>query len=97
MVGWVVEDKIGLLAVFETQGDVFKESGLIVFDREVVMGFTVSDQILGDLALGQEGIGGDFFALDIDGIKQRDGGFDFVGAFELFTALYGQGAYFFWA
>jgi len=62
----------------------------------VVMRVTLLDQILGDLALGQKGIGGNFFALDIDGLKERDGGFDFVGAFEFFTALCGQGAYFFW-
>jgi hypothetical protein len=35
------------------------------------------------------------FSLNIDGIKQRDGGFDFVGVFDLFV-FYGQGAYFFW-
>jgi hypothetical protein len=35
----------------------------------VVMSFTVPDQIVGDLALSQKGIGGNFFALNIDGIK----------------------------
>jgi hypothetical protein len=54
------------------------------------MSFTVFDQIVGDLALGQQGIGGNIFALNIDGVKQRDGGFDFVGAFD-FVILYGQG------
>ena len=60
------------------------------------MSFTIPDHIVGDRALGQEGIGGDIFALNIDGIKERDGGFDFVGAFEFFTALYGEGIDFFW-
>jgi hypothetical protein len=46
-----------------------KKSGLVVFDGEVVMSVTLPDQIVGDLALGQQGIGGNFFALNIDGIK----------------------------
>jgi hypothetical protein len=33
------------------------------------MSFTLADQIVGDLALGQQGIGGNIFALNIDGIK----------------------------
>jgi hypothetical protein len=33
------------------------------------MSFTLPDQIVGDLALGQQGIGGNFFTLDIYGIK----------------------------
>lgn len=72
-----------------------KKSGLVVFDGEVVMSFTVSDQIVGDFALGQQGVGGNLFALDIDGIKQGDGGLDFVGALNLLVG-YGQGTYFFW-
>jgi hypothetical protein len=59
------------------------------------MSFTLAEQILGDLALGQQGIGGNLFALDIDGIQQRDGGLDFVGALNLLVR-YGQGTYFFW-
>jgi hypothetical protein len=69
---------------------------LVVFDGEVVMRFTVLDQIVGDLALGQEGIGGNFFTLNIDGIKERDGGFDFIGAFDFSTILYREKPYFFW-
>jgi len=65
----VAMDKIGVLTVFKIQRDVLKKSGLVVFDGEVVMSFTVPDQIVGDLALGQQGIGGNFFALNIDGIK----------------------------
>lgn len=59
------------------------------------MSFTVPDQIVGDLALSQQGIGGNIFALNIDGIKKRDDGLDFVGALNLLVG-YGQGAYFFW-
>ena len=46
-----------------------KKSGLVVFDGEVVMSFALPDQIVCDLGLGQEGVGGNIFALNIDGIK----------------------------
>ena len=59
------------------------------------MGVALFDQVCGDFALGQQGIGSNFFALNIDGIKQGDGGLDFVGTFEIFR-VYGQGTYFFW-
>jgi hypothetical protein len=72
-----------------------EKTGLVVFDGEVVMSVTVLDQIVGDRALGQQGIGGNFFSLNSDGIKKRDGGFDFVGAFNLLVGD-GQGSYFFW-
>lgn len=92
----VGHDKIRERAVVKKERDVFKETGLVVFDGEVVMGVTLPDQVIGDMPLGQKGIGGNIFALDIDGIQQRDGGFDFVGALELIVRRYGQGADFFW-
>ena len=88
-------DKIRIFPVFKIKRDVFKKSGLVVLDGKVIMGVTVSDQVVGYLALGQEGIGGNIFALNIDGIKQRNGGLDFVGALNLLVG-YGQGTYFFW-
>jgi len=51
-----------------------------------LFGSTAGDAI-GDLTGGFSG----FF---IDGIQQRDGGFDFVGAFELLVGC-GQATYFF--
>ena len=72
-----------------------KKCGLVSFDGEVVMGLTFSDQVVGELALGQEGIGGNVFALDIDGIKERDGHLDLVGVLDLFITFYGQEATFF--
>ena len=89
-------DKIRILPVFKVQGDVFKKVGLVVFDGEVVMSVSLFDQVGCDLALGQERIGGNFSVLNIDGIKEGDGGFDFVGAFEFFSALYRDGVDFFW-
>lgn len=72
-----------------------KKAGLVVFDGEVVMGLTLPDHIVGDLALVQQGIAGNIFVPNIDGIQQRDDGFDFVGTFNLLVG-YGQGTYFFW-
>lgn len=69
VVRWVAIDKIWLLPVFKVQRDVLKKSGLVVFDGEVIMSVSLVDQVGGDLALGQQGIGGNFFALNIDGIK----------------------------
>jgi len=46
-----------------------KKTGLVVFDGEVVMSFALPNHIVSDLALGQQGIGGNFFALNIDGIQ----------------------------
>ena len=68
---------------------------LVVFDGEVVMRFTIPDQIIGDFMLGQKGIGGNRFALNVDGLQKRYGGLDFVGAFNLLVG-YRQRSYFFW-
>ena len=46
-----------------------KKTGLVVFDGEVVMSFALANHVVGDLALGQQGIGGNLFALNINGIK----------------------------
>ena len=88
-------DKIRILPVFKIQRDVLKKSRLVVFDGEVVMSVSLVNQVGGDLALGQQCIGGNIFALNIDGIKQRYGGLDFVGTLDVFV-VYGQGTYFFW-
>jgi len=69
---------------------------LIVFDDEVVMGVTRLDYVVSKVALSQEGIGGNIFVLNIDGIQQGNRGFDFVGAFERIVTVYGQGSDFFW-
>jgi hypothetical protein len=59
------------------------------------MGMTFLDQGLGQLALGQQGIGGHLLALDIDGLPQGDGHLDLVGAFDFSLVFYGEGADFF--
>ena len=68
---------------------------MIAFDREVVMGLPVVDQIRGERALSQQGIGGDVLAVNLDGIEQRRGHRNLVAALALVGALYEQGLDFF--
>lgn len=96
MIWGIFHLEIRLLAIFEIQFKVLKQSGLVVFHGEVIGGFSFSDQVVSDFALGQQGVGGDVFSLDVDGVKQRNCGFDLIGAFEFVAAVYGDGTYFFW-
>ena len=73
-----------------------QQSGLVFFDRKVIMGLTFFDQIAGQGPLSQQGIGGYFPALNIDGFEQGDGHFDLVGSFDFFGIGYRQGTHFFW-
>ena len=97
VIGRRVLDEGGLLAILEVQSDVAFEGGLVTLDGEVVMGGTLGHQVLGQLALGQQGVGADVLVFDVDGIEQRNGGSDFVGLFDGFgITVYRQGANFFW-
>ena len=60
------------------------------------MGVALLDEVVGKVALGEKGIGGNIFVLNIDCIQQGNRSFDFVGAFELIGGRYGQGTNFFW-
>jgi len=70
------------------------QTGLVAFDGKVIMGLPAcaqragksSNDVIADVALGQQGVGGDGFALDGNGVKQGDGDFDFVGAFGFVAA-----------
>jgi hypothetical protein len=55
-----------------------------------------SDQVIGQIALRQQGIGRDGSPGDIDGIEQGCGGLYLVGAFFFIAAFGAQGADFFW-
>ena len=90
----IVQDKIRLPSLFEEELDVLVERSLILLDGEVVVGLA-PDDVLGDLPLGEKGIGGDIFALDVDGGKQRDRGLDLVGPLDLLIS-YPDAPYFFW-
>ena len=73
----------------------FSSVATVAFGCEVVMRATVH-YIVGELALRQQGIGGDKSVLDIDGIEQAWEHPNFVGLFLLITAFYGQSPDFFW-
>ena len=92
----ITSNEIRLPAILEIQFDIFKDAGLIAFDGEVVMSLALPAYIIGELSLGEQGICGDVFVFDIDGIQQRDSHPNFIGALEFLTAFYGQGADFFW-
>ena len=62
----------------------------------MVMRLALPNQVVGQLALGQQGIGTDLLARNVDGIQQGNGHLNLVGAFDFFTVRYGQGAHFFW-
>jgi len=53
----VIGDEIGFFSILEIQLDILQECGLVAFDGEVVMGLPILDQVMGEVALGQEGIG----------------------------------------
>ncbi len=89
-------DEIRGVARLKVADDVLQQSGLVAFHGEVVVGLPVVDQIRGECALGQEGIGGDRFAVNLDGLEQRSGHGDLVGLLALVGAFYGQGPDFFW-
>ena len=89
-------DEIRGVARLKVADDVLKQSGLGAFHGEVVVGLPVVDQIRGECALGQEGIGGDRFAVHLDGLEQRSGHGNLVGVLTLVGAFYRQGPNFFW-
>ena len=96
MVGWGILDELGFLTILEEEGDILKESFLVSFDGEMIMGLTLSDEVVGKEAVNEEGIGGYIFVFEIERFEQRDSDFDFVGLFEFFVIWGRDGAYFFW-
>jgi len=88
--------EIRLLAILEIQFEITEKGGLIFLHDKVVMGVALLDQIVGKITLGQQGIGGYILVLYINCFKQRNGGFDFICAFEFITAIYRKTTYFFW-
>ena len=92
----IVTDEIRLFSLFKIMDNILKKSGLIVFDGKMVMCVPLPDQIISYIALGKQGICGNFFALDINGIKEGDGCFNLVGTFEFLTTCYRERPDFFW-
>jgi hypothetical protein len=89
-------DEVGLAALVEVELQGFQKSWLVAFDGEVVMRLALLDQIGGEAALREQGIGGDLFAPNLDSVQPRDGRFDLVGALDFIPILDRQGTYFFW-
>ena len=95
MVGRRILDEMRLAALLEIELQRFENSRLVGFDGEMVMRLALLDQIGGQLALRQQGIGTDLLALDLEGVEQRDSHFDFVGALDFLPILDRQSTYFF--
>ncbi len=69
VVGRVVHHEVGLFSILEEQRDILKEAGLIGFDGEVIMGLALYHQVLGEFALGVQGIGGDVLVFEIETVE----------------------------
>ena len=89
-------NEIRLFAILKPSDDVFEDAALVSFDGEMIMSMALRDQVLGNLALSQQRIGGHLLALNLDGVKHGDGHLDFIGAFKFFVIVYRQGPHFFW-
>ncbi len=88
--------EVGLTALGEDQADIGVQGRLVVFDGEDVVG-AARDEIVGQRALGQEGVGGDGLAADVEGVEDRDGHPNLIGLLERVAAVDdGQHADFFW-
>src|SRR5690606_24787079 len=58
--------EVGLSTLCEGELEVGQQRGLIGFDGEQIVGLALLDKVGGELTLGQQGIGGDGTAGDID-------------------------------
>ena len=64
------------------QADVGGQRRLIVLGDEQVVG-TALDDIVGDLALGEQGVGGEGLAGELDCVEYREGHADLIGLLDL--------------
>ena len=89
--------EVGFATWFEERLEVGHEVGLVGLDGEQVMG-ALAVQEVGELALGQQRVGGEGFAGEaaLQGLEQGDDRADFVGALGVLAGADGQAAYFFW-
>jgi hypothetical protein len=80
--------EVRLAARGEVQADVGGQGGLMVLGDEQRVG-AAGNHMLSDLALGEQGIGGDGLAADVERFEQRDGQADRMGLLELIAGAYG--------
>lgn len=86
--------EVGARALCEQHTDVFLQRGLVALGEVVVR--PASHQVGGQIALGQQRVGGDVKAGDVDGIEHRSGHLDLVRALDLIVVVDAQAADFFW-
>jgi len=88
--------EVRLAAILEEQTDIGQQGWLVILGCKQVVSGTFLDQVASELALGEQGIGGEGLACDIHALDQRDEHPDLVGLFEYIGAVYGQSGDFFW-
>lgn len=71
---------VGFPAMLEAELEIGEQSRLIAFDGEHIMRLML-DEVVGELALGQQGIGGEGFPGQLEGLDERDDRADLVGLF----------------
>lgn len=72
MIRWSIFDEVRLAPVLKDQFNTAKKRGLVVLDGEVIEGNALCNQIVGQLALRVQSIGGDGFIFQINGIKKAE-------------------------
>ena len=72
--------------VLEEPGEIRPQRGRVAFDGDGVMGRSY-DQVVGPLARRQQGLGGEVFRGDVEGVQQGDGPFDGFGLLDLLIAV----------
>lgn len=87
--------KVRGAAVLEDQADRVMERGLVVLGHEDVMGLAF-EYIGSQFALGQQGIGGEGLAGDVEGVEDRDDPPDLVRLLDRIALAYGERTDFFW-
>lgn len=82
--------------ILEKCRDFLEELFLVALGCEVVMCLSLLDDVCSQAALGEQGIGSDGLACDVQGVEEGDGDSDFVGLLYLVAAFHRQSADFFW-
>ena len=89
--------EVGLAAVLEEHPEVVEEGGLVALGGEHEVGAAGAEEV-GELALGEQGVGGEGPAgeVDVEVVEHGDDGADLVGAFGLVVGTDRQAVDFFW-